>query len=54
LLFSRSSSVNDMDSLGCCLKAPALAGACLDTFITTELGGNHFFVTKRYFLCLLM
>jgi hypothetical protein len=50
LLFSRSSSVNDMDSLGSCFRASALADAyCLVTTITTLFLGNDFFVTKRYF-----
>jgi hypothetical protein len=50
LLFSRSSSVNDMVSLGSCFIPSALAdGYCLVTKTTTLFSGNHFFVTKRYF-----
>jgi hypothetical protein len=51
LLFSRSSSVNDIGSLSCYFRASALADAdSLVTKKTTAPVGNHFFVTTSYFL----
>jgi hypothetical protein len=51
LLFYRSSSVNDIGSLGCCFYASAVADAYrLIASTTTQFSSKHFFVTNGYFV----